>query len=309
VTSSRATATAPRAPSLDTRAVPLAQPVPHAADATDQAATLRRLFARPAARLLPVLLPELHCATRASWVAKLAQGFARNGDRVLVVDAARAQIASALGLRARFDLAHALRGECGFDAVLIDAGPQLTIVPASRALSMAQQAGAPLSALLPPLAQALQQRGGCDLVLMLMPASAESAVARLPAGDVLVPMLPSGEAITQSLREIERIEARRPRDDAAVLLNDAPVRNEGNPLRDDESLRASAAFRLLFLGMPTEAAATLAQGLTVRRGRGDWRSTSGPRLALAGAARVARDLTAVLRASAGWSMASIAWRP
>lgn len=273
----------------------------------DQAATLRRLFARPAARLLPVLLPELHCATRASWVAKLAQGFARNGDRVLVVDAARAQIASALGLRARFDLAHALRGECGFDAVLVDAGPQLSIVPAARALTMAQQAGVPLSALLPPLAPALQSRGGCDLVLMLMPASAESAIARLPAGDVLVPLLPTGEAITQSLREIERIESRRPRDDAAALLNDALARNEGNPLREDGSLRASAAFRLLFLGMPTGAAATLAQGLTVRRGRERVRPE--PQLAFAGAARVARDLTAVLRASAGWSMASIAWRP
>ncbi|MCU0951512.1 MAG: hypothetical protein MUC68_10720 [Burkholderiaceae bacterium] len=280
------------------QAAPLPQPA-----SDDQAATLRRLFARPASRLLPVLLPELHCAVRASWVAKLAQGFARHGERVLVVDAARAQIASALGLRARFDLAQALRGECTFDAVPVDAGPQLTIVPAARALPMAQQAGAPLSALLPPLAQALQARGGCDLVLMLMPANAEGALARLPAGDVLVPMLPQSAAITQSLREIERIDARR----AATDMH--ATHDEGNPLAHHAAGEASATFRLLFLGMPTEAAATLARGLTVPRTQAHRVAPAGPSLAFAGAARVTRDLTAVLRASAGWSMATIAWAP
>jgi hypothetical protein len=137
----------------------------------DQAATLRRLFARPTLRLLPVLLPELHCATRTSWVAKLAQAFARHGERTLVVDAARAQIAAALGLRARFDLAHAVRGECPYDATLVDAGPDLMIVPAARALQLAQAARTSLTTLLAPLEAALSARGGCDLILLLLPAT------------------------------------------------------------------------------------------------------------------------------------------
>ncbi len=146
------------------QAAPLPQPA-----SDDQAATLRRLFARPTLRLLPVLLPELHCATRTSWVAKLAQAFARHGERTLVVDAARAQVAAALGLRARFDLAHAVRGECPYDATLVDAGPDLMIVPAARALQLAQAARTSLTTLLAPLDAALAARGGCDLILLLLP--------------------------------------------------------------------------------------------------------------------------------------------
>lgn len=247
----------------------------------DQAATLRRLFARPTLRLLPVLLPELHCTTRATWVAKLAQGFARAGERTLVVDAARAQVAAALGLRARFDLAHAVRGECPYEATLVDAGADLTIVPAARALQLAQAARTSLMTLLAPLETALAARGGCDLMLLLLPVTATAAVARLPPGDLLVPLLPHVPQIGRSLRELEAVASQLPKDDA-------PAEHA-----------VTTVFRLLFLGMDAGSVATLTQRLALR-------PTPARRtvaLQSAGAVQVGRDLAGVIRAAGGWSLA------
>ena len=249
----------------------------------DQAATLRRLFARPPLRLLPVLMPAQHCALHSSWVAKLAQGFARQGERTLVVDAARAQIAAALGLRARFDLAHAWRNDCELEATLVDAGPQLAILPAARALQVAQDEGMPLAPRLAAVGSLLAARGGVDLALLLLPAQAPLPAARLPHGDVLVPLPPTTEALTRSLREIERLARAAPRTDA------------------EDPSAASAAFRLLFLGMDGGAAATLMHRLSVSLRH----APDAPAVGLAGAVRVARDLGSVVRAASGWSLAAL----
>lgn len=262
----------------------------------DQAATLRRLFPQPVLRVLPVLLPETYCATRASWVAKLAQAFAQQGERTLLVDAARAQVAAALGLRARYDLAQAINGDCLPEAVLLDAGPNLGIVPAGRALS-ADSGRAP-QALLTALQPALSARGGCDLVLLLVTAAAEAALARLPAGDVLVPLPPQAAPIAQALRDIERVHARR---------GGAAQGASADLSRDEPADNASTSFRLLFLGMALTPATTLVEGLM--QSQAVARSAAGmpPALALAGAVRVARDLAGVVRASAGWPLAATPW--
>jgi hypothetical protein len=245
----------------------------------DQAATLRRLFARPQVRVLPVLLPELHCALHASWIAKLAQDFARQGERTLVIDAARAQVAATLGLRARFDLAHALRGECAFDAVLLDAGPNLLIAPAARALAQHDPADG-LQALLVPLAAALAARGGCDLVLLLL---TPALAAHRPRGDLLVPLGTDAAQMTRTLRDLDGLAS------------------AGEPLAPREGVGATPVFRLLFLGMDAGPAATLAQRLSMRLR--PLRRT--PAVRFAGAAQVARDLGPLVRASSGWSLVTM----
>jgi hypothetical protein len=249
---------------------------------TDQAATLRRLFARPQMRVLPVLMPERHCTVRTSWVAKLAQALARGGERTLVVDAARAQIAATLGLRARFDLAQAWLGDCGPAAAVVDAGPQLAIVPAARALQLTQARGAALTRELGALVAALGERGGCDLVLLLVPAA---AAAREVAGDLLVPVVPSPIELGQTMREIDRL---------AAALSRSDDDDSEDPLRAGGQSRASLTFRLLFLGMDARAAATLAQRISV--------SLRAP-LQPAGAVQVGRDLAPVARAVGGWTLA------
>jgi hypothetical protein len=239
----------------------------------DQAATLRQLFAAQGARLLPVVVPEGAHDGRASWLAKLAQAFARQGERTLLVDAARLQIATALGLRARFDLAHVLQGDCVLDAALLDAGSNLAVLPAARAL--AQTHGARLLRQLSVLCH-----GRFDLVLLLLPAS---ACTHLPDTDVLVPVLPEPQDLALQcavLQDADRVLAQRV---------DGPV---------------TGRFRLLFLGMGEGPASTLAQRLVQKI------NMSGSMVSeFAASARVARDLLEVARSAAGWSMGRLTLRP
>jgi hypothetical protein len=234
----------------------------------DQADGLRRLFVPGRLRTLPVFVPSLHCASRSAWLAKLAQGFARHGNRTLLVDAVRAQVAAVLGLRARFDWLHVLRGECTAHEAVLDAAPGLTVVPAARAFAYALDARIGLDALLAPL---LAQRDpGFDLAVVLLSAGHARV---LPPGDVLVPV------------------SARPRD-LALALADVCTAVE----RADISV-----FRLLFLGMDSEAAGTLAQRMAARA-----RQWSAAELASAGCVRVARDLWRVVVATAGWRLAALA---
>lgn len=235
----------------------------------DQAATLRRMFAQRRARVLPVLVGGARNSAMAAWLAKLASGFARNGERTLVIDAARVHVAAALGLRARFDLAHWLVGECDATEVLLDAVPSLSVASAARAFNAAARVGGVvLAEALPRLAAAAD----CDLVLVLFGASH----ARLlpAASDCLVPVVEPAAlpAVQRDLREVAS--------------------------RSD-----IAGFRLLFLGMNREAAATLASRLRGTLGSSVARV---PLITLGGHATVARDLVHIVRAAAGWNSAPLA---
>ncbi len=232
----------------------------------DQAAGLRRLFAQRGVRVLPVLVPEPRCETRAVWLTKLAEGFARHGTRTLVVDAARVQIAAAIGLRARYDLAHAQRGECAAAAVLLDAAPGLAVLPAARAFEQALRARTPLPQL---LGAALAARRGFDLVLLLI----QAAFAPLaPGGDVLVPVQPT-------------------RNDVAAVLGEIRHANE---------LADNLEFRLLFLGIEEAAAYTLSQRMAASAAL--WSTAP---VSFGGAALVARDLARVVRTAGTWDLAQL----
>ena len=100
----------------------------------DQAAGLRRLFAPSEPQWLPIVLAPEQDHDNARWLADLARACADQGDRTLVVDAARAQVAAAFGRRARYDLAHAFSGDCAPLQACVPAGANLKILPAARAL-------------------------------------------------------------------------------------------------------------------------------------------------------------------------------
>lgn len=231
----------------------------------DQAATLRRLFAQRRVRVFPVLISGARGSAMAAWLAKLATGFARNGERTLVIDAARVHVAAALGLRARFDLAHWFAGECDARNVLLDAAPGLSVVSASRAFDTAARAGgAGLAAALPRLAAVAES----DVVLVLV----SVAHARLlpTACDCLVPVV-----ATEALMALQR------------------------DLIETASRVDIAGFRLLFLGMDRATAATLASRLretvpasTVHMHAGE-------------PAPLARDLVHIVRAASGWTSAPL----
>jgi len=243
---------------LDTRAAP--RP---AAAFTDQAAGLRRMFAHRGVRLLPVLVPASRCEVRSAWLAALARGFAREGSRTMVVDGARLQVAAALGLRARYDLLHALRGECRDDAVLLDAAPGLAVMPAARALDEATGSGASLAQLLGPRFLSARR---WDLAMLLLPAAASRL---LPDGPVLVPAQPTREDVAAVLAEMRRA-------------------SEGGNSRD---------FRLLLLGIAAGAGTTLTERIAAWMAMG-----STARISHAGAALTAADLARVVRLVETWEL-------
>lgn len=233
----------------------------------DQAAGLRRLFARPSLRVLPVLVPAPRCPQRNAWLARLARAFAAAGSRTLVLDASRAQLATTFGLKARFDLLHVLRGECAIAQARLDIDPGLALLPAVRAFDDAVQRRRSLAELIAGAAPA----GGFDLAIALLAAPHVALFAEAPA-EIAVPVAPNA------------------RDVAAAL--DA-VRKCGQ--RAD-----SAGFRWLFLGMDETAAATLARRLAATAQA--W--TAAP-LRYGAAARGARDAARIVHAAAGWSAARI----
>jgi hypothetical protein len=237
----------------------------------DQAATLRQLFARRSARLLPVLLPQGAHEVRASWIARLAQGFARQGERTLLVDATRLQIAAALGLRARFDLAHVLNGDCALDAALLDAGINLAVLPAACALAQPQGAVRLLHQL------SVLGQAKVDLVLLLLP---PSVCAHLPDCDVLVTLLPDAQDLNAQLSTLQHA------DRALAQRAEIPV---------------TGRFRLLFLAMGAGPASTLARRLEKKIIMSGSMSMD-----FAGSARVACDLAEVVRAAAGWATGRLA---
>jgi len=105
------------------------------ANPQDQAAGLRRLFAPPESQWLPILLASGRETGDTRWLARFAGAWAEQGARTLVVDAARAQLGAAFGLRIRYDLAHALEGDCRPAQVCLQAGENLRVLTASRALA------------------------------------------------------------------------------------------------------------------------------------------------------------------------------
>jgi hypothetical protein len=251
----------------------------------DQAATLRRMFPRRQARVLPVIAGKTRDAAGATWLAKLATGFARQGERTLLIDAARVQVAAALGLRARYDLQHALDGDCAPADVLLDAAPGLHVLPAARAFDAASHAGRDAAARRQLLARTLPHlatAADADLLLVLF---APAHAALLPPDcECVLPVVGSSDADSRAPGAgIGRHGAEALRD-ARVLARRADI----------------TGFRLLFLGMDREAAATLASRLGTSAG------TFATRLLAGGHALVARDLVHVVRAAAGWRCAPLA---
>jgi hypothetical protein len=233
----------------------------------DQAAGLRRLFGPAQARLAPILVHPRHVASHVAAIVRFAQACAAAGERTLVVDCARAQIAASLGLRARFDLLHAVRGECAVEHACLDAGANLGVVSAARAAAHGRSAPGKFLTLLGALAFG---RAPYDLVLMIMePAQSSLLRTARGQGEVVVPM---------------------PRRHAAwsPLLTMLAAFCDGTDI---------AGFRLLFpawdAGTAARLYAELARACSARLGT---------ELRFGGAAHVAHDWLRVTRGMGEWDL-------
>ncbi len=234
----------------------------------DQADGLRRLFPRPALRVMPMLVAAPRSPQRNAWLARLARAFAAAGERTLVLDASRAQLATTFGLKARFDLLHALRGDCALAQARLPIDRGLALLPAHRAFEDAVSRQASLAAL---LADPTAPADGFDLAIALL-ATPHLALLADSGADIVVPVAPSAR-------------------DVAAALHAVRTCGQGADI---------AGFRLLFLGMDDAAAATLARRLAAAASV--WRVAP---MRLGAALRGPRDAARIVQAAAGWKAARI----
>ncbi len=104
---------------------------------SDQASGLRKIFDQ---LLLPwglMLQPTARSALHAEALADRARRLAALSGATLLVDAARSQVALPLGLRLRYDLEHALAGDCEISDACVPATESLWVLPAARAMDRA----------------------------------------------------------------------------------------------------------------------------------------------------------------------------
>lgn len=163
----------------------------------DQAEGLRRLFRRSEPAVLPVLVPG---GGQGALGANLASALARSGREVLVVDATPGEIATALGLRPRYELAHLLAGDKRLQDVLLHPQAGLRLMPAARALS----GKADLERTLTELASKLTPSP--ELVIVY-----QQAATAVLDGDMLVAASPRRDNITRTYAELKRMKRGRGR--------------------------------------------------------------------------------------------------
>jgi len=178
--------------------------------------------------------PGLRPARAAEALAQRARAMASTGGPTLLVDAARMQVALALGLRLRYDLQHVLDGDCDPEAACVAAGDGLWVLPAARAVeaALADPRHAPrVVAALDALARPARQ------VVVVLPAARAAWIA----------LVPGLAALREACIPVEG------RQDAAAAILTA--------VRQVMSESEIDTFRLLFPGMGEAAAGRLLSGM------------------------------------------------
>ena len=183
----------------------LAQVQTDAVPEEDQASGLRRIFDRVATHWTLVLQPTLRACDTAEALAQRARSLALRSGPTLVIDASRTQIAAALGLRLRYDLEHALAGDCEIGAACASAGDSLRVLPAARALDEA--GGDALHAR--RVADALQRVAeGQREVMLVLPAGRMAWLRRFAplqgVREALIPVFGSAETGTAVLTAVRQ---------------------------------------------------------------------------------------------------------
>ncbi len=204
------------------------------APVADQASGLRRMFAAAAPRCTLVLVPAMRAPGQAQALAQRLQRAAALDGPTLLIDAARSQVAVALEMKLRYDLEHALAGDCGLADACVPAGPDLWILPAARALDRAmgeERHARRLAAAIESLAHDLHH------VVIILPAARVAWVRHLPAAlrqhETLIPVANGGETSAAVLTAVRQ------------AMSDAQIQT----------------FHLLFPGMGEAAAGRLLSGM------------------------------------------------
>lgn len=241
-----------------------------AREGEDQASGLRRLVQVSGPQWTLVLMAGMRNADVGGKLLPLIDELAREAGRVLVIDAARVQVGAAAGLGLRYDLDHALRGDCDTAEACVQAGERIWILPAGRAMDAAATDAAGART----VAEALVAIGaGFDHVVLLLPAARSSWVRRIASlrdpRRAVVPVWAGPEATTSVLSAIR------------AGVSDAEI----------------ADFHLLFLGLGEATAGRLLSGMAAIAQRHFGARVSGARSFAGGSYRPGRPARARPRGS------------
>jgi flagellar biosynthesis protein FlhG len=172
----------------------------------DQATGLRALFARRRHRTIGV------CGSGSTRVAiNLAVGIAQLGHRPLILDRSVGEAAGALGLKARYDLVHALDGDKRVEDILLDGPDGCSLLPAARGLERLAIESADWQKTLHRAVPCLAAAFDVWIVNGLLPGAA-------PQAPVLLVLAPTARAITTAYGHIKALARAHGRHEFAAVV-------------------------------------------------------------------------------------------
>jgi flagellar biosynthesis protein FlhG len=149
------------------------------------------------------VLPITHATRGVGYtmcVANTAAGIARTGSKVVVLDAGRAFVAAALGLRAKFELLHLLTGEKTFSETVLSAA-DFSVLPAAKGLDEFIQSGSSVDDLYGAFTQLSSP---VDLLLLAVGAHSLSALVP-PSSEVLIVSSDESESVKATYGLLKRL--------------------------------------------------------------------------------------------------------
>jgi flagellar biosynthesis protein FlhG len=188
----------------------------------DQAAGLRRILGPKRLRVAPIVAASAGVG-KTMFVINFAAAAQRRGLKVLVLDQTYGDIASALGLRPRYDLLHVLNGHRDLSSVALKGPESVWIIPAPRgidALVKTNFNAAFLYRLLAPISSELDL-----IVLNSLPSQADAAcrfAAHADSGrEVVLLAATTAEKITASYSHIKQLVRMSGQQEFRLLINRA----------------------------------------------------------------------------------------
>jgi flagellar biosynthesis protein FlhG len=163
----------------------------------DQARGLRRIFSQRG----PTMLALVGASGTTAVTLDLALALAHAGRRVLVLDRTCGEAAMGLGLKARYDLAHMLRGERTLEELLQWSPLGVAVLPAARALAAIDDGDRETQAGLARVLAGSRDRFDICLVNGLPPRGAEDEDPH----DVMLVTAASREAVTDTYARIKAL--------------------------------------------------------------------------------------------------------
>ncbi|MDR3221575.1 MAG: AAA family ATPase [Candidatus Accumulibacter sp.] len=194
----------------------------------DQAAGLRRLFARKRLRVVSFAAGTAGVG-KSLLVANLASCLAQLGQTVLVFDenAGRRTVASCFGASARYDLAQVIDRQKSIAEVLLDVAPGIQVLPAAGAAGQFGRLDEPRKRALVAGLGALDEPPDVILVDTSPDHPLGFSPLGLAAHDTVIVMAPTPASITDAYALIKKVSLCYARRDYRVLINGARSVKEG----------------------------------------------------------------------------------